>query len=132
MSPILYYKIMVKEISKPVYSYIILALALVISKLVFKNIWAADQYIIYNLLSLFMITALVSNLISKQKKFFYYLPLIIIICFFLPPNQLKFIFTFSHIVILFLIVLHLFRQHLNPGKMEYSAVPLELMILLFF
>jgi hypothetical protein len=115
--------------------YVILVLTLIISKLFLGGLWLSDQLIIYNFLSILMITVIINLLISNNNSFLKYIPLIILAYVFFNPSLLEKLFFISHILILLLVTILLIRWKFNPlysRSMGATVIPLEIMILFFF
>jgi hypothetical protein len=120
---------------KPANLYIILVLVLIISKLLLQDLWLSDQLIIYNFLSLLMITLVISLIFNKKTSFIKYFPLVILAYAFFNPMQLKTLFFISHTLILLLVVWLIIRRDFDPfikGKIDTTIIPLEIMIIFFF
>jgi hypothetical protein len=115
--------------------YIILVFALILSKLFLGELWLSDQLIIYNFISILMITVIVNLLLSRNNSFLKYFPLIILIYVFFNPSVLRTLFFVSHILILLLFIFLLIKWKYNPlysRNMGATVIPLEIMILFFF
>jgi hypothetical protein len=128
-------KIMKQFFSKAENIYVILVFALILSKLFLGELWMSDQLIIYNFISILMITVIVNLLLSRNNSFLKYFPLIILIYVFFNPSVLRTLFFVSHILILLLFIFLLIKWRYNPlysRNMGATVIPLEIMILFFF
>jgi len=120
---------------RPENIYLTLVSALIFSKVLLSNIWTADQFIVYNFLTLLMLSAVSSVLIKKASFVIRYAPFLIFILLFLDPEKLKIVFALSHIFILFIVVSILIRRSMTSpykAKLDYAIIPLEIIILLHF
>jgi hypothetical protein len=115
--------------------YAFLALILILSRVIFKDMWISDQLIIYNFLSILMIVAIVEFMFSGKASFIKFIPLFIIVYVFLNPVVLEILFFSSHFFILLIVLWFLFKpgsRNLLDGRINTAVIPLELMILVFF
>jgi hypothetical protein len=115
--------------------FVNLAIILLLGRIILKDLWIADQFFIYNSLSLLMITVIAYLLLNKNSTILRFVPLSIFLFLFLNYQQLQYIFIFLHIIIIGLIIWVLLSG--IPGKritlkLYYMFIPFEIMILLFF
>jgi len=119
------------RLKNPVIIYGLLVFLMILCKTSLNNWWLTDQYIIYNLLSLFMLAFITNISAPKRKAFFKFIPLLILFYFFFNPVILKNIFLLSHILIIFLFFLLVKSKRLllKPGM---AVIPIEVIIIIYF
>jgi hypothetical protein len=121
--------------TKPESLYTLLVIGLILSKLLMQNTWPSDQLIVYNFLSILMISVVLNIFFSGKPLLFKLMPLLIVLYIFFNPEILKILFFASHLVLLFLLTgLLIWRKFdaFSYKSIGISAVPLELMLLFFF
>lgn len=109
------------------YWYAALALVLIISSRAFTGMWHADQFIVYNFLTLLMLSQAGRNITGSVQRYLKYFPLATILFFFLNPHLLVGIFLVSHLIILCLLLLRTGKR-----QIDIAAVPLEALIMIYF
>lgn len=118
----------INRLKNPVYIYGFLVFIMLLCKIFLRDWWSADQYIIYNLLSFFILSFFINTSVQKNKSIVKFIPVFILFCFFFNPVLLKKIFLLSHILILFLLIKSK-KLLWEPGA---ALIPIELIVIIIF
>lgn len=121
----------IHRLKNPVIVYMLLVFIMLLSKIFLRDWWLTDQYIMYNLLSLFILAFVTDIPVVSKKTFFKFIPVLIIFYFFFDPDILKKLFFLSHIMTLVLLFGMIKGKRLlsEPGA---ALIPIELIIIIVF